>query len=719
MPRVMRRLAGSVLALAVLYLVVGNVFLNTALGSWAVNRKPERFHMAWSWGLTAWPGQVVLWNVETKGHVRRVQWSAHAARASGRIALLPLFSRELRMPSIDADDVSATIDRVEQEMPPPPARDGGWWLRFDRIATDSPRQLRIGAFDVAMQGRAQFAFTKQLRGGPLEVQPSSAALTDLVVRAGEQAVLRDGRLDGTFAMARHRREDAAGIARLGFADADIHLGGLTPALAVDLDGGQPWHGAAVEDAEGGRIDAQLRLARGVLEPDGVIDVRVPLHATRDGARFADEAMLRIGVVDDGLHVDFALPPPPGDSGRIQGRFEVAGRRVTDLLVADDLLAKTSGTLDVDWQFGSLDWLTPLLVKAPWLELDGAGRVVAALKVAHGRLEPGSRASVPEVDLVATIAGHRFSGRARAEGTLAEGADGQRAAVALALARYDVVDVDAPAVRLVQGSDLRIDLDAAGDLKDFRQSAKARLRFADAGIADLRPLNAWLPAAAIELVGGSAKVGGDLELDAEGQVSRGRLGLAARAMRARFGTTALAGDFDLDARIGGSDLKTRHFDLGGSTLKLRNLRLPDDDRAAGRRWWIDLATDRARIEAKRPFALEADARVGMQDLGLLLALYARHRDYPRWVLGLLDAGRADARGRVRFDARGLLVDGVEASNDRFDVKARMQVDRARPKGDLLLAWHKLALGVELGADGHEFHVLRAKDWYAAQPALLPR
>ena len=717
MPQVFRRLVGLMLLLAALYLVAGNLFLNTALGPWAINRKPERFQLAWSWGLTAWPGQVMLWNVEAKGHVRHVQWSARAAHATGRIALLPLLSRELRMPSIDADEVAAMIDRVEQEMPPPPARDGGWLLRFDRIATDSARHLRFGGFDIDMQGSAHVALTKQLRGGALEVLPSAAALTALGIRLGDHVLLRDGRLDATFAIARHRREEATGIARLDLADGDIRVSGRTPALAVDLDGGKHWHGAIVDDAEGGRLEANLRLARGALAPDGVIDLRLPLRATRDGARFDDEAMLRIGVVDDGLHVDVALPPPPGDTGRIEGRFEIGATRVADLVAVEPLLAKTSGTLDVDWNFASLDWLTPLLVKAPWLELEGTGRVVAALKLANGRLEPGSHASVPEVDLVATIAGHRFSGRARAEGSLAGDAGRQRAAVGLELARYEVVDVTAPDVRLVQGKDLRIDLDAVGDLKDFRESAKARLRFADASVADLRPLNAWLPAGAIELTGGSAKVGSDLELDADGQVTRGRLGLAARAMRARFGTTRLAGDFDLDARIGGSDLKSRHFDLGGSSLKLRNLSLPDDDRAAGRRWWIDLATDRARIEAKRPFALDADARVGMQDLGLLLALYARHRDYPRWVLGLLDAGRADARGRVRLDGRGLLVDDVVASNDRFEVKARMQVDRARPKGDLLLAWRRLALGVELDAGGHEFHVLRARDWYAAQPALL--
>lgn len=714
-----RRLIKTGLIVGLTYLVAGNVFLNTPIGSWAVNRKPERFQLAWSHGVTWWPGFVALWNVQAKGHVRHVAWEATAAQARGRIAILPLFSRELRLPSLDIQEVGATIDRVDDEMLPPPAAENGWLLRFERIATDSARHLRVGAFDVDLRGSAHFAFTKQLRGGPLEVLPSGAALTDVRIGMGEQALLRDGQLDATFAIARHRREDAIGIAKLGLTDGDIHLRGRTPGLAVDLDAGKAWHGAIVDDAEGGQLDVKLGLARGVLEPGGVVDVRLPLRATRDGERFGDEAMLRIGVVDSRLNIDLGLPPPPGGAGRIQGRFEVAGTRVLDLLATKALLAKTSGTLDVDWHFASLDWLTPLLVKAPWLTLEGAGRVQATLKIAQGRLETGSRASVPEVDLVATLAGHRIRGRAHAEGELAKGESGEHAVVALELAQYDIADAGTPEVRLVQGKDLRIELEATGELHDFRDSAKARLRFADASVPDLRPLNAWLPGDAIEFASGRARVGSDLELDAEGRVTRGRLTLAARTMRARFGTTALAGDFDLDARIGGSDLKTRHIDLDGSTLKLRNLSLPGDDAAAGKRWWIDLAADRARIEATRPFKLDAQARIGMQDIGLLLALYARHRDYPRWALGVLDAGRVEAKGAVRLDGRSMLIDRVEAGNDRFDIKARLRVDRTQPQGDLLLAWGKLALGVELDKDRHEFHVMRARAWYDAQPALIAR
>ncbi len=719
MPRMLRRIAAIVLAVAAVYFVAGNLFLNTPLGPWAINRKPERFQLGWSWGFTAWPGQVLLWDVECRGHVRHLKWSAQAERADGRIALLPLFSRELRLPSIDAVAVSATIERVDEEMQPPPAGDGGWLLRFERIATDSPRHLRAGAFDIDLGGEASFAFTKQLRGGALEILPSSAALNGIEVTVGEHVLLRDGVLDGRLAIARHRREEAAGIDKLRLADGELRLGGRTPGLAVDLGAGHDWRGIIVDDEKGGRLDLRLALARGVLESGGALDLRLPLRATRDGARLEDAATLRFGVGGEGLEVDLHLPPPPGDDGAVHGRFTVAGRNLVELLDPRMLLAKTSGTLDVDWHFASLDWLTPLLVKAPWLQLEGAGRVDAALRLAEGRLAPGSRAEVPEVELVATVAEHRFRGRARAEAALVQEAEGERAKVTLVLARYDVADIDALDRPLVHGSDLRIDFVAAGELHDFRESAKARLRFADASVPDLRPLNAWLPGAAIELASGKARIGSDLELDADGRIARGRVTLGARGMRARFGTTALAGDFDLDAQIGGSELLGRAFHLDGSTLRLRNLHLPGDEATAGKRWWASIAAERGRIEAARPLRIDADARVGMQDVGLLLALYARHRDYPRWALRLLDAGQVDARGSLRIDGHNLLLDRFEARNERFDVKGRLRVDRARPRGNLLLGWRALALGLELEGERREFHLLHAREWFARQPALIAR
>lgn len=144
---------------------------------------------------------------------------------------------------------------------------------------------------------------------------------------------------------------------------------------------------------------------------------------------------------------------------------------------------------------------------------------------------------------------------------------------------------------------------------------------------------------------------------------------------------------------------------------------DAGRTAGEQWWANLSLKRGRIEATKPFNIDASADVEMQNVGLLLALFTRHRDYPGWALKLADAGTLRASGQLRMHGSSVVFDRVEANNDRFGIKARLRIAKARPNGDLLLRWRAFGLGLELDQDKRKFHFLRAAEWYDARPHLL--
>jgi hypothetical protein len=535
------------------------------------------------------------------------------------------------------------------------------------------------------------------------------------VVAGGHELLRDATLDATFAIARHLRADAPGFAKLALTDARLHVEGAVSGFTVDLDPTGSWRGALTSGADAGRFSADLDLRRGALQPGGRLDLELPLSATRGSTRVADAAKLHAEVGDDDIRLRLDLPPPPEGKGSLHAALRLAGNRIELPFAPRAQLARVSGTLDLDWHFDSLHWLGPLLVKVPWLTLEGAGRVEAALRIRDGRLETGSRVDVPAVALAANIAAHRFQGLARARGRLDADKDGvPQARVDLTLERYDVAAVGTVDKPLMHGRDLRIELASAGQLDDFRDSARARLVFEDADVPDLRVINAWLPSDALDLLGERTRIGADLALDAGGRIERGRVGVHGRGARLRFGAIKLAGDFDLDARIGGSDLALRYFDLDNTTLRLRKVKVVDAGRTAGENWWANITLQRGRIEATKPFKVDARADIEMQNVGLLLALFTRHRDYPKWALRLVDAGPLRANGRMRIDGRRLVFDGVEAQNDRFGVKARLRIAGARPQGDLLLSWRALGLGLEIDGDRHAFHFMRAGAWYDARP-----
>ena len=120
----------------------------------------------------------------------------------------------------------------------------------------------------------------------------------------------------------------------------------------------------------------------------------------------------------------------------------------------------------------------------------------------------------------------------------------------------------------------------------------------------------------------------------------------------------------------------------------------------------------------PLRVDGTASVRMRDIGLLLALFTRHKDYPKWVLRLLDAGQATVTARAQVKDATIVLDDVTASNDRFDLQARLRLAQRRAHGDLYLRWARLGLGLELREGERKFHLLRAREWFDEQPRLLP-
>ncbi|MGE8250106.1 MAG: hypothetical protein ACN6PO_12930, partial [Stenotrophomonas bentonitica] len=168
-PRPWRVALLSLLALYALYLLAGNVFLNTPLFDAVTNRKPEKFTMQTGPAVTLMPGQAVVWNIRMHGQANRTQYVFRADRASAWIDLPALLRKEVRIPRIDATGVEAEVERVENAIPPPPRGDRGWTLRFDAIHSDTIRSGRFGKLLIVGQGHGNVGFLKQLKGGPLEL----------------------------------------------------------------------------------------------------------------------------------------------------------------------------------------------------------------------------------------------------------------------------------------------------------------------------------------------------------------------------------------------------------------------------------------------------------------------------------------------------------------------------------------------------------------------
>ena len=707
--------AFALVATYALYLMAGNVFLNTSLGERTLNRKPDRFQMRWASGHTWWPGRVSLREVVLQGQSRRIAWEAQAERVEGRIALWPLLSRRLHVPELRAHEVSGGVHRVARELAPPPPREGGWELQFDRIASESIRRGYFDGLELRGAGRGEVGFYKQLRGGSMELMPSTVGFTAASVTRDGDEVLREATLDVRFAIDRHRREDAAGIDKLLKTRLDLKLAGRTAGLNVAVG---PAGDVAVMLVPGeGRADIALGFERGLLTPGGRAQWTMAV-AGNDIAGAARNDIVGIDVaVDEDIVIKATVPPQADGRLAVDADLRLRGRQVP-LRDFTRVLPRVSGHLVGIWHFDSLRWLSGLFPQASWLKLDGAGAVSADVQVVDGKLAAGSRIDVPEVNAVAEVMGNRIRGRARADIRLDAGKDGVLVPrLQATMDRFDVAALRTPGTPYVQGRHLVLSINADGPLAQMRDALQARVVFKDARVPDLRVYNPFLPRRHMRFDGGAGVLSGDLSLDAAGEVGRGTVRIAGRGTRMHLAGMQLRGDIDLDLKLRRADLKRRLFIADGSTVQVRNVGFTEPGGESRRGWWARVRLDRARLDVDRPISAGGGADVTMKDVGFLLALFSRQKEYPAWVYRLVDAGEAQVRGRVQWRDDVLVLDRMQASNDRYDMLARLRLQGTQRQGDLYARWRALSVGVEVQGPQRRLHFVRAKAWYEGRPHYL--
>ena len=696
------------LAIYAVYLLAGNVFLNTPLFEMVVNRKPEKFTLQTGPAVTLLPGHAIVWNIRIRGQANHTVYIFRAERASAWISLPALVRKEVHIPRINATDVESEVERVEKAIPPPPRGDRGWVMRLDAIHSDSIHSARFGKLMIAGKGDGTVGFVKQIKGGPSELLDSNAGFKEATVSWDGVKLLEDTRLDARFSYPRHYRDEAPGIRKFGLVQASLEIDGRSRALQIDTAGAHAKVGTAPAEA---RIKGALGLDRGELRPGSRLVWRLPLHA---GVHATDRGLLALQLdVAQDIRVQARLPRDEDTGSELDADLKVAGRKIPFEAPAS-LLPRLSGEVRGAWQFESLNWIADLFVRKPWFHLDGGGLLNADLKIVDGTLAPGSTLDIPKVAAVAEVAGVRMQGDAHAKGRIAAGKPAQ-AHLDVRIPAFSAA-VSGEKQVLFEGQNMDLALQADARLKEMRDTLQSRLQFTDARVPDLTAYNRYLGEGSVRLLGGTGLLSGDVELDTSGRVGRGRADLRGRGAQLQVAGMQLAGDAQVKAQLRRADLDAKQFDLGGSTVLLRNIRTGDGKGDAA--WWGTLTLREGKIDAAAPFEVDAQTDVRLRDAGPLLGVFAERSAYPRWVLGLLDSGEVQATGQLRWKRGAVTIDDLQAENERLSLRARLQMAKAQKKGDLYLRWGVLGAGIELDGDQRQWHLAGAREWYESRPRVLP-
>ncbi|KRG71573.1 hypothetical protein ABB29_02045 [Pseudoxanthomonas dokdonensis] len=700
------------------YLLVGNVFLNTGIGEWVVNRKPDRFQLQWSHGYTLWPLRMHLRDASAIGHYKRVRWQVNAGRAEGTLSALALFKKQIRISELSASDVDATVARGATSMDPAPPAANAWAVVMDAVQASGVRRVQAGDWLLTGKGTLRGGFDKHFRGGAMAIAPSQLTLSGVTLQHKGQVVLDDGELDLQMSMARTRTSALPGMRKLEPISGRLKLRGTTPAVkAVALADAPPRLSTGTGH---GQLRLDVGLDGAVLRPGSLLSLNVPWQLTDTLGGTHRNTLLVDARVDRQLQFTARLPRSAEAELYLDADMRIASNRLPLDGQWQALLPLASGKLQGSWQFVSLRWLDEMFVAAPWISLDGAGRVDADLQLRDGKPVAGSRVDVPDIGVQALVMGNRINGRAQAHVTLERAADDTPVTrMEVSMKDYAMQagsQPDSPVY--ARGNNMRMSVLVGGKVRDFRDNFQARLQFTDARVPALSIYNRYLPQQQLRFVDGAGKVSADVSLDGSGGIGSGWLRVAGSQTALEVAGLRMRADIDLTTRLQRADLKQRSFVLDGTRMSIKRAAFSEAGGQRHQGWWATLLLPKARMHWQQPLDMSGSAQIKMKDVSLVLALFSGKRDFPGWIDRLINAGQAQVEGRVRWDGDTLIMAPLKANNQRFELEANLRLRGKSRQGRLFAKWGVLSMGMEVRDQQHTLHLVRARRWYDAQPPFRP-
>jgi hypothetical protein len=367
----------------------------------------------------------------------------------------------------------------------------------------------------------------------------------------------------------------------------------------------------------------------------------------------------------------------------------------------------------------LEFLAASLRRWPWLRIEGgSGPLAAELRLAEGRLAPGSRARFEPRDLTVGFLDYTAEGEGRIE--LQAGDEELRVGTRFSDYRVHRNGQGAPHIR---GSGLLVEL--RNPDRAFPPSfdrARLALRMPRAEIPDLSYYNAYLPSAAgLEIRSGRGTVEARFDADLERGLGEGGLDLEADGVRIAYRGIELRGDLSLESRFPRARLVDRSFRLDGTRLAVTDGTVtgsPGDEA-----WTARISVPRGVLEPGRPTFLRTEVTGTLSDAVPVVAFFAERHPLPGWVLKALDLGELVIAATVESGGERIAIRGLEVEADPLRLAGAVEIAGPSDRtGRLLLTYRGLAIGFELQGDSSDLKLLGARKWFedaAEVPAVRRR
>ncbi len=302
----LQRLLLAIALLAGLYLLAANAFLNTPVGSWALNRRPERLRIDWTAAWSLLPGRVDVRGLEIHGSNARMAWSLEVDRGGGWIDLPGLLGRRFRVRGFAGDGVRSSLVRKAVGLTPgkkaaAPRKRRGWTVRIEDVSLTGVREIGLGRFRLAGDGRVRGGVSLEI-GGSFHLDNSSLEMAQGRLLLADQALARDLEVQLEARIAPYAPRQHPGVAGLDFINGTLRVRGLILEVPILSRAAGPPKGP-------GQVAVDLRVDQGRLAAGSRIDIRSP-RPLRVMLRVPREDQLLLEAETAGLAMGRRQDRPP-------------------------------------------------------------------------------------------------------------------------------------------------------------------------------------------------------------------------------------------------------------------------------------------------------------------------------------------------------------------------------------------------------------------------
>lgn len=307
------------LALAGLYLLAVNVFLNTPWAARAFNRRPHRFQIHWKSAWTFWPGLIHVRGLRVEGWRPNVAWLVTAERARGWIDVPGLAGRSLRITELHGEEVHSRVQRRQgigkpdpPRQNPQPVRRHPWSMSFERVTLDHVRDFSFNGYRIAGDGNIEGAFWFVL-GGEFRLDPSKVRMLGAQLWMDNDLLSESLDLDAEVSMGPYKVRDHRGLEGFDFLSGTVKAQGKVPELPFLDRAGLP----GGEGRKPGTLTVDLRIEQGHLLNESRFEVLAPANGATSPfvlttlvSRGDQGPLLRLGLEAQGFSAGRRKTGPP-------------------------------------------------------------------------------------------------------------------------------------------------------------------------------------------------------------------------------------------------------------------------------------------------------------------------------------------------------------------------------------------------------------------------